>query len=41
MSYIDDGKNIQKFLEIRLYFLFTIPYQVVFKDFAYFLEQLI
>ena len=38
MSDIDDDKNIQKLLQIRLsYFLFTIPYEVVFMDFAYFL----
>ena len=35
---MDDDKNIQKFLQIRLlYFLFTIPYRKVFKDFPYFL----
>ena len=38
MSGIGDDKNIQKLLEITLfYFLFTIPHKVVFKDFAYFL----
>ena len=38
MSDIDDDKNIQKLLQIRLsYFLFTIPYEVVFMDFAYLL----
>ena len=35
---IDDDKNKQKPLEIRLlYFLFTIPHKVVFKDFVYFI----
>ena len=39
MSNIDDGKNIQKLLQIRLlYILFAVPYKVVFKDFAYFLR---
>ena len=38
MSDIDDDKNIQQFLKIRLlYFSFAIPHKVVFKDFAYFL----
>ena len=36
---IDDDKNTQKLLQIRLYFLFTIPDKVVFKDFAYFLGK--
>ena len=40
MSDIDDDKNNQKPLLIRLlYFLFTIPHKVVFKDFAYFLGK--
>ena len=35
MSDINNDKNIQKLLQIRLlYFLFTIPYKVVFKCFA-------
>ena len=39
MSDIDDDKNIQKHLQIRLfYFLFTIRHKVVFKDFAHFLR---
>ena len=39
MSDVDDNKNIQKLLQIRLlYFLFTIPHEVVVKDFAYFLR---
>ena len=38
MSDIGDDKNIQKLLQMRIwYFLFTIPHKVVFKDFAYFL----
>ena len=41
MSDVDDNKNIQKLLQIRLlYFLFTIPHEVVVKDFAYFLRTL-
>ena len=33
-----DNKNIQKLLQIiLLYFLYTIPNKVVFKDFCYFL----
>ena len=40
MSDIDDDKNNQKPLLIRLlYFLFTIPHKVVFKDFVYFLGK--
>ena len=36
MSNIDDDKNIQKLLQIRLlYFLFTIPHKVIFKDSTY------
>ena len=39
MSDVDDNKNIQKLLSIRLiYFLFTIPHEAVFKDFGYYLE---
>ena len=35
MSDINNNENIQKLLEIRLLcFLFTIPHEVVFKDFA-------
>ena len=38
MSDIDDDKNIQKPLQIiLLYFSFTVPHKVVFKDFPYFL----
>ena len=38
MSEIDNDKNIEKFMQIRLlFFLFTIPHKVVFKDFVYFL----
>ena len=38
MTDIDDDKNIQKLLQIRLlYSLFTIPQKVVFKDSVYFL----
>ena len=34
----NDDKNNQKLLHSRLiYFLFTIPHKVAFKDFAYFL----
>ena len=41
MSDVDDNKNIQKLLQIRLlYFLFTIPHEVVVKDFAYLLGTL-
>ena len=35
-SYIDDDKNIQKFLQIGL--LYFLPHWAVFKDFAYFLR---
>ena len=38
---IDDDKNTQKLLQIRLYFLFTIPDKVVFKDLPTFQEKLI
>ena len=38
MSDIDNNENILRLLEIRLLqFLFTIPLEVVFKDFSYFL----
>ena len=38
MSDIDNNENILKLLEIRLlHFFFTIPHEVVFQDFAYFL----
>ena len=39
MSDIDDDKNIQKLLQIRLlyYFFFTIPHKVVFYDLPHFL----
>ena len=34
MSHIDDDKNIQKLLQVRLlYFMLTIPHQKVFKNF--------
>ena len=37
-----DNKNIQKLLQIiLLYFLYTIPNKVVFKDFCYFLGTVI
>ena len=38
MSDIDDHRNIQMLLQIRLlYFLFSVPHNVVFKDIAFFL----
>ena len=39
---MSDDKNIQKLQQIRLlYFLYTIPHKVVFKDFCYFLGTFI
>ena len=39
---MSDDKNTQKLQQIRLlYFLYTIPHKVVFKDFCYFLGTVI
>ena len=38
-KWLDNNKNIQKILQIRLsYFLFSISHEVVFRDFDHFLE---
>ena len=38
MSDIDNDKNIQKLLQIKIYhFLFIIPHKIEFKDITYFL----